>query len=170
MRNLSLLLMTSLLLFGCKAIKEAKDNKAVGRVLSSSSLTDRVYKVAIGLHPIPPQIPIYIKGKDTTIRDTTIVYNPYPVYVDSVIKCPPSKTITITTHSVDTVKTKDTSLLRLYDQSVMSNNFKDGQIIELRNQNTQLEKQSNKKTWWIVGIGVGALLIITGLLVIIFKK
>ena len=169
MKNLSFVLVITILatLASCRG---TRDSKALGRVLANANLREQVYQVQSGLHPIAPQQPIYIKGKDTTIRDTTIVQSPYPVYIDSTVKCPPSKVITITKYSVDTLKVKDTSLLRLFYNAVQSSNFKDGQIIEKAERISEYKKQITKRTWIDIIAGTFALAIIGFLIYLLSKK
>lgn len=167
MKNLSFVLVITILatLTSCRG---TRDSKALGRVLANANLREQVYQIQSGLHPIAPQIPIYIKGKDTTIMDTTIVESPYPVYIDSTVRCPPSKIITITKYSVDTLKVKDTSLLRLFYNAVQSSNFKDGQIVEkdkiINEKDKEIaEYKRDKNKWKWITFGSWALIVLGGI-------
>ncbi len=174
MKNLIWILMC-LFLASCAVIKDAKDNKAVGRVLSSPSLTDRVYKVAVGLHPVFPD-KIYIKGKDSTVYDSI----PYPMYIDSLIikDCPKlnldslkralSKTIYI--FRTDTLHIRDTTLLRLYEYEKDKNSFISGQLLEKDKTIDRYVKSYKRSALWNIGLSVIMIIVIIGSGYLLFKK
>lgn len=170
MKNLSFILLVCTILATLTSCRGTRDSKALGRVLANANLREQVYQIQSGLHPIAPQQPIYIKGKDTTIRDTTIVQSPYPVYIDSTKECPPSKIITVTKYSVDTLIMKDTSLLRLFDNAVQSSNFKDGQLFEKDKVIVEYRKDRNKWKWITFGSWALVLLVAIGWVYFKLKK
>lgn len=153
-------LSVAFILSGCASIQKARDNKAIGRVLASPTLTERVYSVAVGLHPVLPQQPKYIKGR--TVIDS--VYFPVDVVRDSIIReeCPSLNIdslrdklrVVVTKVSVDTLIQKDTSLIRIINNAQLQNSFKDGELLAQDGIISDLKKEMKAKQWWIFGMGL----------------
>jgi hypothetical protein len=177
MKIFALIAAAALILFSCNAIKESRDRKAIGRVLSSPSLTDRVYNVAVGLHPVLPNN-IYVPGKDTTIYDSIA----YPIYVDSIIikDCPKlnldslkklfTKTIRITNIRVDTIKKEDVELKRLWASERDQRLYAQGQLLAVQGQLTDANKTIKEKNFTIILTDVIGAIIIGFLVIMLFKK
>lgn len=170
-------------LLGCAA---TKDRKALGRVLTSQELTNQVGKVWLASHPCVTVAPIVTEGKTVTVIDSTYSKDEIdklnsiidslwlntpdnPINVDSLRKellkaCKPTKTI-IT--RVDTLREPDLQLLNISNQEKAA---LQGELNATQKQASELQKSSTKKTWWIVGISIAAILIIAGLTYLLFKK
>lgn len=160
----------------CNAIKELKDDRAIGRVLSNPTLTARVASV------IPVEFKeVYIRGKDSIITRIDSVPVPSGVNIDSLadaIKndCPTvnfdslkrawTKTIYVDNLRVDTFYTPNPDLYRrLLNAEVMVANFT-GQLLQKDLDVKNLERKSRERTVWEIGIGV----IVVGVFWVLFKR
>lgn len=167
-----------LIFSGCAAIKNARDAKAVGRVMSSTDLSNQVFARLVVEHPCPPSQIEYIPGKTVTIIDSVVS----PLNLDSILvrNCPTLNidsikqlfrrnpvVITVTHNTVDTIKVPDPRALQMANDSL--NNVR-GQREVLKSQLATSQKSDTKKTWWIVGISVLSIAVIIGLIYLLFRK
>lgn len=167
MRNLLLILLATSALYSCKAIQEARDRKALGRVLTNQSLLDKAYQVGVGLHPTFPET-TYVKGKDSVRIDSVS----YPV-VDTLLikeKCKELNidslkrllTRTVYYSRVDTFYRQDTVLRRQYDLLLTEKYYLQGQLLAVDGQLTQAQKTATKRLGyiWLTGVAGGLLVLL----------
>lgn len=190
MKNLlfliAVILFAVLLFSGCAAIKSAKDAKAVGRVMSSTDLSNQVFARLVIEHPCPPAEVEYIPGKTDTIITIKENNDSLNNIIDSLLSknCPVEnldslrneitkeigkrcKADTVRLLRVDTVKVPDPRQLQIANDSL---NFQRGQNAILISSVADYKKSNTQKMWWIIGISVFALLVIGGLCYLLFKK
>lgn len=173
------------------ARQEKKDQKHVGYIMARPPLIDQITKVGNALHPVNLS-PVIIQGKDSIVYakpDERALNNANRV-IDSLlgIKCQVGtgvdrdslisairnelkKTIEpITVYKTTTVTIKDTSCIHQY-QLLQADNFKkEGQIIQLKSDNSELKKSVSTKTWWMAGISAIFFLAIGILVFLLIKK
>lgn len=161
---------------GCSIINKSRDNKALARIYSRTDLSAQAYSVLEKQHPCINTVE-YIKGKDSVIIDSSynneniaflndyidslkkkINENPYyTINIDSLKnviekKCKPQKIYILRT---DSIRTEDTKNL---NEVKAENNIKQGQIIQLNKQITELKLSNKNKIFWIIGLGCFILL------------
>jgi len=157
-----LIIILPFLLVACKV---TKDNKAVARVLSNTSLSDKVYSVLVKQHPVSLDTVFkVINGKPVVSYDT--IEKP-TFYTDTLIDMMPGKVKTVTQvitkyiKSVDTLVKNDPIALR---QLASANN--DVTVLKTQLQSSKdLDLQHKRqRNWYLAG---GILSVLLGLFFII---
>lgn len=161
------LILISLVVCGCTVIK---DNKATNRVKNNPVLLEKVYEFALHQHPITPQQPIYIHGKDSVVYSHDTI--PVDRVHDSIIKvaCPlldmdslrkANVSIIREYHYItDTLIQKDTTCERKNTVLINTNNQLIGKNAQL---NTDLDASKHKANVWMwIGIGLIILVLVLG--------
>ena len=152
------------LLFGCKAIEEAKDRKAVGRVLSSADLTAKVGK------RVAPC------ANDTTLlHDTTIVVDTQVKYDTTVVIDTQSndliRLVTKTVY-VDKVRTVKEIIIDRSLQNQLTDSIAVWKQRAYNSANSELAAKAQvqaakRRTWIFIGIG---LLLLAAIIIILTKR
>lgn len=149
----------------------AKDNKALGRVISKQKLANRAFAVLEKSHPCVTTPGKVIPGKDSIIHDTLSddeTINFLNGQIDSLLSVHCQNTnldslkkaiakqiklncnpVHIYHTRVDTFPVEDTRRLNILNDTLQATR---GRYQQLQTQLADTKKTSSKKTWWIVGL------------------
>ena len=180
MKKLRILVSISLLItifLSCRAIREHKDNKAISRVLANPNSLEKVYEVALGLHPINnlPQVVtrdsiVYMPFKTSQSIPPTLI-SKYPnINWDSIKNLIPKDTVPIENYHFITITQQDSTLQRRLNLITDKYNTSVGENNQLKSQVISLKKGISKRTAWEIIIGIIVISLIVGLIILLFKR
>ena len=169
--------------------QEKKDNKLFAKAVANERVFPKIGNLWNANHPID-LTPVIIKGKDSIVyakQDYTELINAYKI-IDSLleVKCPDvtnrdslvnaisgqiKKSLKPdTVYRTITIQVKDTSCQHMLIDSKLQLSNLQGKYDQQAKENTTLKAEGRKKSLWIIGISVLAVLTIAGLTYLLFKK
>ena len=164
--GLSLIVIT-LTLGSCLA---TKNRKAMDRVFGSEELSEIAYQRLAKSHPCTVDtVHEFINGKEVIRYDTLDFSHTDTVYnVDTQTKTI-YKTVEKLVKKVDTLKVYviDNRAERLAQNDLSK---AQGQNAQLEKDNTQLKKENKSLMWWLVGVSIFSILLISGSTYLLFRK